>query len=229
MGKTAIYYIPHQDDELLQMGVSILNHINEGYDVHLVLCTDGQTSWAKGILNGKNRCPWHKTIHRFHLSDEKFLEIRNHEFTWSSLCLGVKPENIHFRQHKDGDLSVEAAKKIILEFEKAYPDSVHMTMTYMDSHPDHAALGEGVYQLYREKYINDVRFYIDVMQKNRIDGILEPLKKEYLQKLRNAIIAYKSFVPNNNLYAVGYHSVPDWFIKQFHKPNSKYHRVEEYR
>ncbi|HKJ31775.1 MAG TPA: PIG-L family deacetylase [Balneolales bacterium] len=229
MESPAIFYIPHQDDELLQMGVSILNHIEHNNEVHLVLCTDGATSYAKRVLNGTSHCTWHKTKHRFNLSDEDFVRARNHEFVWSAMCMKVKPENIHFRQYKDGSLSVEAARKLITEFEQLYPEARHKTMTYTDPHQDHAMLGEALYQLYAEKYVRDARFYIDTMQMDLVEGFYEPLKKEFLPFLRSANNVYKSFVPNNNLFAVGYHSVPDWFNKQYKKPRSKYHKPEDYK
>ncbi|HKJ34352.1 MAG TPA: PIG-L family deacetylase [Balneolales bacterium] len=231
MESPAIFYVPHQDDEILQLGVAIMNHIYQSREVHLVLCTNGNAynSYAKRVLNGNTVCEWHKTKHQFHLSDEDYIRARNHEFVWSSMCMKVKPENIHFRQYTDGALSVDNAKYIIAEFEKTYPGARHKTMSYTDPHRDHAALGEALYQLYAEKYVNDVRFYIDTMQMDNVDGYYEPLKKEFLPYLRRANNVYKSFVPNNSLYAIGYHSVPAWFKKQFRKPSSKYHKPEDYK
>ncbi len=40
-GKTVLYFSPHQDDELLSMGIGICNSVSRGMDVHIILCTDG--------------------------------------------------------------------------------------------------------------------------------------------------------------------------------------------
>ena len=39
-----VFYIPHQDDEALNFGVGIMNHIAGGHNVHVVLLTDGSAA-----------------------------------------------------------------------------------------------------------------------------------------------------------------------------------------
>lgn len=55
-GKPVIlYFAPHQDDELLTLGVDACRAISSGeYDVHIILCTDGSKSNKRfEICNGK--------------------------------------------------------------------------------------------------------------------------------------------------------------------------------
>ena len=57
-----IYFAPHQDDELLSMGVDICNSIKKGKDVHVVLCTDGSSSGVKNILKNGKTCKKHSGV-----------------------------------------------------------------------------------------------------------------------------------------------------------------------
>lgn len=47
MGPPAIFYTPHQDDESLGMAGAIVEHIEAGRPVFLVLLTDGKPSACK--------------------------------------------------------------------------------------------------------------------------------------------------------------------------------------
>ena len=45
--KYVLYFSPHQDDELLNLGAAMCKDINAGYEVFCVLCTDGGASGAR--------------------------------------------------------------------------------------------------------------------------------------------------------------------------------------
>ena len=51
VSNTIIYFIPHQDDELLSMGVDICDSLKKRKNVHIVLCTDGSGSSVRKRLN----------------------------------------------------------------------------------------------------------------------------------------------------------------------------------
>ncbi|WP_408008550.1 PIG-L deacetylase family protein [Pseudalkalibacillus sp. A8] len=205
------YYVPHQDDELLSFGVSVVHNLFLGKEVHIVLCTDGGSSKIKNELQ---------------MEDQEFITARNCEFKWSVGCLGVPRGQIHFRQqYKDGDLAIEDAKIIISEFATSYPNSSHYTFNYNDLHPDHANLGNALRILHQEKKIKDIRYYIKTNCFQKSVGIEEYPQKEYLPFLQAANHAYRAYIPKRGLNAIGYHSVPETFEQQLKNPRNKYHTV----
>lgn len=48
----SVFYAPHQDDESLFMGLAIANRVIAGDEVHAVLMTTGENSFAYNILTG---------------------------------------------------------------------------------------------------------------------------------------------------------------------------------
>ena len=49
-----LYFAPHQDDELLTMGLDICESVKKRMDVHVILCADGSKSGVRNVLkNGK--------------------------------------------------------------------------------------------------------------------------------------------------------------------------------
>lgn len=219
-----IYYVPHQDDEILTFGASVIHHIMQGHQVHLVFYTDGSSTKAIQYFDGSESCPLHGENHNFGWGREELIEARNREMIWSSLCLGVSPEHFHWRQHaKDGQFSCEQGLQIILEFENKFPKAYHMGITYKDPHPDHANMGKALLKLIEQKKLSHARFYIKTVQLDEIDGIEEPCQEAYIPFLHAALQTYKIYRPAANMYAVGYHSVSTTFDTQHAFPRSKYH------
>lgn len=222
-----IYYVPHQDDEIVSFGVSIIHQIMLGNHVHLVFYTDGSASSTIHHFNGNKVCPWHRINHDHAFDEQRFVAARNREMAWSSRCLGVDPANMHWRQHiKDGQFTVEQGISLIAEFEAKYPDAHHMSFTYKDPHPDHANMGTALETMYKQEKVSFARFYIKTLQLDALDGVEEPCKEQYLPFLHAAQQAYKIYNPDAGMFAVGYHSVKETFDKQFIRPRSKYHLID---
>ena len=97
----SLWFVPHQDDEILTLGYGILEDIESGYDVHVILCTDGGGSGILSQWQSGTSCGICKTVHTIHLGSEQtitreeFSKYRDFEFVNCCLHLGVKPENIH--------------------------------------------------------------------------------------------------------------------------------------
>ena len=142
-----IYFAPHQDDELLSMGVDICHSLKKGMDVHVVLCTDGSGSSVKNALNNGKKCAKHDGEHIYDLSIQQFIKARDEEFVGSCLALGVKKENIHIPQKrgKDGALAQVTAENIIKEYISVYgEDATVCTISQNNGakqHRDHKTLG----------------------------------------------------------------------------------------
>lgn len=223
--KDVIYYVPHQDDEVTNFGVSVINHLAEGYRVHLVLCTDGSASRIKQVLRGEAFCEWHQCVHHHPLTDKEFVSARNREFLWSAGCLGVPSERVYMEQSvKDGELTVAHGLQLIRKYAARFPDARHITFTYQDIHPDHANLGKALLQLCQAGELTEARFQIKHVEAHQYEGIVETCSNSmYLSFLNAANQCYRVFQPVAGLYAIGYHSVPNSFDGQFKQPQCKYH------
>ena len=64
-GDSVIFFIPHQDDEMLSFSTVLKRYVDKGCDVKVVLMTNGSKSSARNILNGygKKICSLHKYVH----------------------------------------------------------------------------------------------------------------------------------------------------------------------
>ncbi|MEO2075121.1 MAG: leucine-rich repeat domain-containing protein [Bacillus sp. (in: firmicutes)] len=217
----AIYYSPHQDDELLSMGMSIATSISQGYEVHVVLMTDG--GGATGALNDVNKKLQKENYPA--LTKAEFINARTDEFMRSATALGVKAENIHIKNFTDGQLSYNQAKQTIEEFEQKYPHAIHKSMSYFDWHPDHAVMGQALNDLYNAHKIRDVRFFVKNIQFSTVPGSSEAPKQAaaVLPRIKEATAAYRLWAPASRHYSIGYISVPSNFDELEKNPQSRTH------
>ncbi|MFD2131556.1 PIG-L family deacetylase [Pseudogracilibacillus auburnensis] len=215
--KTAIFLVPHQDDELLTFGVAILDHLWNNYDVHLVLMTDGGASAANKVICDKLG---------FELTIEQFVEARNNEFIRSAQILGVDQDNIHFIEYKDGEITTDDVKNTILTFQEQYPNASFKATSYLDKNSSHAAVGEGLQQMYDEGKVKDARFYMTFYQFG-YEPIPETGYDNYHPHFQPLIEAsadvYNRWQPEFAWYAIGGHSVPMLLEKVKENPISRWH------
>ncbi len=230
-----LYFSPHQDDELLTMGVDISKTcLLENKDVHIILCTDGSKSPARQRLNSGDVCPKHNQIHKCNLSVEDFVKARDFEFVSSCKALGVHSENIHIYEKRavDGELSVEYAQEIIKHFVSIYGKNAEIcTITpfrfFQFQHEDHYNLGLAAKILAKKKEILKTNFFLESnrlgkFSKRIINNIIYDIKKEDIteeieDKIKKAIDVYYYFNPAEKRYAIGSHCVP--FLFEFYKKN----------
>lgn len=206
-----VFYIPHQDDEALTFGVSILNHVEAGYDVHIVLLTDGAGSGVRKRLN---------------MTPQAFTEARNNEFLRSVRLMGVKSENIRFMNYPDGTTTVEQVYQAAREYQDLYPTARHKSYSYTDAHPDHKNAGLGLKRLVDEGITDDVRYYLRRGMKAPEGArmIREAKKPHYDTILRSVAAAYSIENPRLGLYGIGNKSVPSSFKWLQDSPKNYYHR-----
>jgi len=224
--KTVIYFAPHQDDELLSMGVDICNSISKCKDVHVVLITDGAGSRVRNTLNNGKKCKKHPGEHIYELSVEQFIKARDDEFTDSCMALGVKKNNIHLPEirGKDGGLVLSVVEKTIKRYvELIDKDAVVCTISQNNGpkqHKDHKTLGRAVENLLNKGIIRKRKLFIEPYHYEEIKDNarlipVEPTiitaKKDVVEKIKSAIAAYSYWNPQQQRYAVGYHSVTNEF------------------
>jgi hypothetical protein len=234
----AIYYVPHQDDEILTYGPSIKNHLNAGREVICVLYTNGVGSAVQNQLNGVNSSTYWGGYHHpakegySTLSNDDFGDARIREYINSCHALGIKPENILIdRLTVTND--VEEMKQLILKYHNQYPDASHKAMSWKDqmgtgsNDPnEHSVSGYALKQLWQTGEITDARFYVSRynIMNNLITGSNELLAKSaHLVDLKHSARCYDAWGPKEGLFAIGYHSVKNQFDHFFSDVRSKYH------
>ncbi|HET7616268.1 MAG TPA: PIG-L family deacetylase, partial [Bacillales bacterium] len=167
MGTHAFFIAPHPDDELLSMGMSILNHVYNGDNiVHLVLLNAGENSGVFDVAAGTQACWYHSKTHDpvaegyapFTVESFKAGKIEN--FKRVAYILGVKPEHIHIYDTVNEDTTVQEVRDIILDLNARYPNNKWKSLSYHDTHPDHSNAGQALLDEYNAGTIGtDVRFY----------------------------------------------------------------------
>ena len=217
----AVFYAPHQDDELLTMGHAITHYVKLGYEVHVVLLTDGSGS---GSIHAVNR-----EIEKKHLqplNKKEFSAARNLEFVRSLAILGVERENIHFSNLEDGKTTVQDIEQIVLQYVARFPEAQHLTLTYKDDHNDHKNAGQALKNLNQLGMIEEPKFYIQNVERADFDGEFEPDVDKYRPIIEAASLPYTKWDPLYRMYSIGYISVGGHFDTLLSNPASKYHFVD---
>ncbi|MGG3467854.1 cell wall-binding repeat-containing protein [Neobacillus pocheonensis] len=203
-----IYFVPHQDDEILSMGIDIRNELSHGRNVQVVLMTDGENSGARDILNGgydlessfpsltgeKIWCNWHQTYHdpasehyrHDHLSFDEFANLRTDEFYRALHSLGVTNDHIHIESLHEGSINIDHVEQLVQKYLTMYPNADVRSLSWFDGHPTHSLIGqtiesmqeEGLLQRYQAKFL--VSVYTDRFynEETPIETQVEVLNKE---------------------------------------------------
>lgn len=235
---TVLYFPPHQDDELLTYGIDIAASVKNGYDVHIIMCTDGAGSNVRLRLGNREYCEQCHDTHVFDLTKEDFTATRDQEFFGSCDALGVKRENIHFEDERipDGSVTVEAAKALIKKYVERFGEDCTVCTMYPNppeiQHMDHRNLGLAAKELYDEGSIKHLVLleepYVAVIadhapgEEPKIFYAPEDIAKQ----LEEAVSSYFLWDPSNKRYAVGFHSVPDEMEQLKTEKGLYYHTYE---
>lgn len=218
------FYVPHQDDELLTMGHAIAHHVNNGYEVHVVLLTDGASSNAIHNVN--------RELAKYYLQPltrQEFSYARNLEFVRALSKLGVERKHMHLSYMEDGGTSVDEIKRLVLQYVSRYPEAKHYAMSYTDDHIDHRNSGLALLELFEEGVIERPKFYIQNVERPLYAGENEPDVDLYYPVLKEAAKPYLDWYPLWRLYSIGNISVKGHFDVFFNNPTSKYHWPESYK
>lgn len=205
-----VFYVPHQDDEALSFGVGIMNHLKAGFEVHVVLLTDGSASGVRKKMG---------------MTEEEFSQARDNEFALSMKSMGVKSSNVEYMNFKDGDLSVKQVENVIKSYEKKYPKARHKTFSYTDPHHDHSNAGIALKNVQNTKITDDARYYLKRgYYPSGVKLHKELYDNKFTPKMRAVSRAYTVENESLGLYGIGRKSVGQSF-KEFDKlPVSVYHK-----
>jgi N-acetylmuramoyl-L-alanine amidase len=196
-----LYFVPHQDDEILSMGVDIRNQLSRGRNIQVILVTDGENSEARDILNGQydneSKDPskagrplkdtWHDTIHdprlenfqHGYLSFEEFTNLRTNEFYRALETLGVSRDRIHIEGLHAGNINKASIEEIIKKYISTYPNADIKSLSWFDGHPTHSLIGQSIKDLQDNKIIKpyQAEFFLSIYT-DRFYSIPKPMKTQ---------------------------------------------------
>ncbi|MHC5903877.1 PIG-L deacetylase family protein [Streptomyces sp. S6] len=232
--KPAIFYAPHQDDDAIGLAGSILEHKAAGRPVYLVLVSNGRnpdlavrmngdpcelTTWPSPhpcAAGGRHGLNWPTD------GTSKIVAARTAEFMASAKALGVD-KVINFKVVDDGFETVADYNRLVDRVEakvralaEQYPGASHkFTAGWLEGTETHKAGSDVAYRLMNDGVLKDVRFNhvyaYSRPEDRRADGASYVLNipSAHMKTKRNAMYAYNTWDPGRNLYALGYHSVPE--------------------
>jgi N-acetylglucosamine malate deacetylase 1 len=123
-----VVFAPHPDDETLGCGGTIAKRVSEGYEVAVVLLTDGRFAFrTQGILSDP--------------SPEEVKILRKEEFQRAVRILGVKEQNLFYLDFEDDSLASNensAEERVLSILRKKLPTEVYFPSSN-DFHRDHKA------------------------------------------------------------------------------------------
>jgi LmbE family N-acetylglucosaminyl deacetylase len=138
----AVFFVPHQDDDVLMYGADLKNHVLAGRRTIAVLLTDGSSSRLCRPRYGENRAA---------CAAARDLEFRN-----AMRTLGVTPV-VWAARPTDGRLTERDVLGVMRHYLARFPKAALRAPTPRDPHHDHAVVGQALRSLQRGR---DKRFYL---------------------------------------------------------------------
>ena len=161
-----VIFAPHPDDETLGCGGTIAKRLSEGYEVLIVVITDGRYAFLKMLGIDSDPTP------------EELKEIRKEEVKRATKILGVPEKNLSFLDLEDGTLeeNEEKLERIITQIlNENSPAEVYFPYK-KDVHPDHRATNRAVRNAVKKLGITVKKYQYSITQKySRIGPIIDKL------------------------------------------------------
>jgi len=152
--KTMIVFAPHPDDETCGCGGTIAKRVREGYEVLIVVLTDGRHAFSKVLGIDSDPTP------------EELGKVRRDEVKRAVRILGVKEESLFFLDFEDGtiDKNSEKVEEQIIEILVKKP-SLEVYFPYeKDCHPDHRATNQIVRNAIEKLDLSTIRFKYSIVR-----------------------------------------------------------------
>jgi LmbE family N-acetylglucosaminyl deacetylase len=121
--KSAIIFAPHQDDETLGCGGTIIKKKKAGANIKIVFLTDGSGSHSEFVTK------------------EEMKALRVTDGLGAAIKLGLSEDDVIFLKFVDGSLSQDRSKAVVKVKEildRDRPEEIYIPY-YQDNHPDHVA------------------------------------------------------------------------------------------
>jgi len=205
----AIFLSPHSDDLLLSMGVSAVEHLQAGRKCIFVLLTQGSSQGTLDKIAAKAGIP----LTSEQISVARVKEMADEVTVYNSVGRGSMVIN----SYVDGTLQVEQVKTVVRQLEAMYPGADYKSMTYLDSHTDHAASGKAIQQMRVNNEIKTPpRYYVKDQDRTRVISTIPTFGPLVADVTRQSIVnrasdAYKVWDISRGRFSVGYLSVTSSF------------------
>ena len=175
MSRKIVVFAPHPDDETVGCGGTIAKRVSQGYDVLIVVMTDGKNAFSEVLGIDSNPSP------------EELKAIRKEELKRAMKILGVPAENVIFLDFEDGKLieNVEKAEEIVTQIlEENCPEEVYFPAK-KDDHKDHQATNRIVRNSVRKLGLPTLEYRYSVAQRfsrvgPRFDRFLSLFKRHMI-------------------------------------------------
>ena len=126
LAASALVFSPHQDDETLGCGGTIIRKREAGAEIKIVFMTDGSQS------------------HHHFIPEDELIALRQQEAVKAAQTLDVAAEDVVFFGFRDGELQQSSARAIALVREllvQNQPQQVYIPYV-RETHPDHLATNQ---------------------------------------------------------------------------------------
>ena len=176
MKKRIIVFAPHPDDETWGCGGTIAKKISEGYEVLIVVMTDGRHAFSKVLGIESEPTP------------SELKEIRKEEVKRATRVLGVPEENLLFLDFEDAMLekNEREAQEKIFEILRENPPPIEVYFPYeKDYHMDHRVTNRIVRNSIKKLGLRTMGYQYSIIQKY---GRISPLIDAFFNLFRHNMI-----------------------------------------
>lgn len=171
MEKNIVVFAPHPGDETWGCGGTIAKRISEGYNVSVVVMTDGRYAFLKTL--GIDSDPTPGEVKEMRIDDVRRATSR----------LGVSRQNIFLLNFEDGTLErkvTEAREKVVELLSRASPVEVYYTYQ-RDYHADHRATNSIVRNSFWDLGLHTVKYQYSIARSrvsigSLIDTVFSPIR-----------------------------------------------------
>jgi len=174
LNKSIVVFAPHPDDETFGCGGTIAKKVSEGFNVVIVIMTDGRNLF-KNTLNIEDDPP-----------PDEVKEIRRREVLNATKILGVPVENVLFLDFVDGylgDYEAEAENRVYEILSRYHPVEMYVPFKN-DGHPDHQVTNRVVRRCVEKLYLKSEMYEYCIMHKFARVG---PLFERFLSFFRRNV------------------------------------------
>lgn len=235
-----LYFVAHQDDELNNTGVLLVDEAEAFHeDTYVILCTDGGGSGVINVLGDGRDCWLHEGEHLYPLSRSEFSLARDREFLESCCLLGVKAENviIHRSRGLDGSLSEGETENIISDVLSLFPDETDFRIRAVSSlfegrqNPDHRVIALTCHKLFERGLFSEMLLVTDSCFQGNCRELFPDIRfcektasGKAFEKIKAAADCYGRWAPEEGRFAIGWHSVKDEFEEIVKNPVTVFYR-----
>ena len=213
--KPAVFFSPHQDDEILSMGSALVEHVNAGRDTHVVLMGRGDGT----VVRTRDMPPLlGYTPTPFHMGS-----VRDREFRCTVDRLGARAHVGPYEERlPEKGFTVQDCMDLVRAWVARFPGADVKTHSPYGSNPDHRAAGEAVRQLHLNGELPYApRYYVSPWDRGRM--WLPSTRRTIRTMPSGAQHFYRHVDLAQEMWGVGYKSVPRYFDAHAANPSSWWH------